>query len=56
MDIIEGVLGGDLTYYHVRYFRLDPALLFDRPETEPVVAMAAGGIQAAHSPAARRTP
>jgi G6PDH family F420-dependent oxidoreductase len=47
VDIIQGLLGGDLTNYRGQYFRLDHARLFDRPETKPVVAMAAGGIEAA---------
>ena len=46
-DIIQGLLAGDLTNYRGHYFRLDHARLFDRPETKPAVAIAAGGVEAA---------
>jgi G6PDH family F420-dependent oxidoreductase len=46
-DIIQGLLAGNLTNYRGHYFRLDHARLFDRPETKPAVAIAAGGVEAA---------
>lgn len=46
-DIIQGLLAGDLQNYRGKYFRLDHARLFDRPAAKPVVAMAAGGTEAA---------
>jgi G6PDH family F420-dependent oxidoreductase len=47
IDIIQGLLSGNLTTYCGNYFRLDHARLFDRPEPKPVVAVAAGGSDAA---------
>jgi G6PDH family F420-dependent oxidoreductase len=47
VDIIQGLLSGDLTNYQGTYFRLDHARLFDRPGSKPAVAIAAGGIEAA---------
>jgi G6PDH family F420-dependent oxidoreductase len=47
IDIIQGLLAGDLTYYRGRYFRLDHARLFDRPAAKPAVVIAAGGTEAA---------
>lgn len=47
VDIIRGLLRGDLTNYRGKYFRLDHARLFDMPDVEPAVAMAAGGAEAA---------
>ena len=38
---------GTLTNYRGQHLRLDHARLFDRPERKPVVAIAAGGIEAA---------
>jgi G6PDH family F420-dependent oxidoreductase len=46
-DIIQGLLAGSLTHYRGRHFTLDNARLFDRPDPKPVVAIAAGGPQAA---------
>jgi G6PDH family F420-dependent oxidoreductase len=46
-DIIQGLLAGNLTNYRGKYFRLDHARLFDRPERKPDVAIAAGGPEAA---------
>jgi G6PDH family F420-dependent oxidoreductase len=46
-DIIQGLLAGNLTNYRGRYFRLDHARLFDRPEPKPAVVIAAGGAEAA---------
>jgi G6PDH family F420-dependent oxidoreductase len=46
-DIIQGLLAGNLTNYRGKYFRLDHARLFDRPERKPAVAIAAGGPEAA---------
>lgn len=47
IDIIQGLLAGELTNYRGRYFQLDHARLFDRPESKPAVAIAAGGPEAA---------
>jgi G6PDH family F420-dependent oxidoreductase len=47
VDIIQGLLAGDLTNYRGTYFRLDHARLFDRPEAKPAVVIAAGGAEAA---------
>ena len=47
VDLIQGLLAGDLTNYQGRYFRLDHARLFDRPDAKPAVAIAAGGPEAA---------
>jgi G6PDH family F420-dependent oxidoreductase len=47
VDIIQGLLAGDLTNYRGQYFRLDHARLFDRPEAKPAVVIAAGGPEAA---------
>jgi G6PDH family F420-dependent oxidoreductase len=46
-DIIQGLLAGNLTNYRGKYFQLDHARLFDRPDPKPAVAIAAGGTQAA---------
>jgi G6PDH family F420-dependent oxidoreductase len=46
-EIIQGLLAGELTNYRGKYFRLDHARLFDRPEIRPPVVIAAGGIEAA---------
>jgi G6PDH family F420-dependent oxidoreductase len=45
--IIQGLLAGELTNYRGKYFRLDHARLFDRPEAKPPVVIAAGGEEAA---------
>lgn len=47
LDIIQGLLRGDLTNYRGTYFRLDHARLYDRPERKPAVILAAGGPAAA---------
>ena len=47
IDIIQGLLAGKLTNYRGAYFRLDHARLFDRPDSKPPVAIAAGGREAA---------
>ena len=47
VDIIQGLLTGELTNYRGKYFQLDHARLYDRPDTKPAVAIAAGGTQAA---------
>lgn len=47
VDIIQGLLAGELTNYRGRYFQLDHARLFDRPSRKPPVIMAAGGPEAA---------
>lgn len=47
VDIIQGLLAGTLSNYPGKHFQLDHARLFDRPDEKPVVAIAAGGPQAA---------
>ena len=47
IDIIQGLLSGDLSNFRGRYFRLDQARLFDRPARKPPVVVAAGGPEAA---------
>jgi G6PDH family F420-dependent oxidoreductase len=47
LDIIQGLLAGDLTTWRGRHFRLDHARLFDRPKRKPDVIVAAGGPLAA---------
>lgn len=47
LDIIQGLLAGELTAYRGEYFTLDHARLFDRPRRKPEVIMAAGGPHAA---------
>jgi G6PDH family F420-dependent oxidoreductase len=47
IDIIRGLLDGELTNYRGNHFRLDHARLFDRPERRPTLAIAAGGPEAA---------
>ena len=46
-DIIQGLLAGNLTNYRGKYFQVDHARLFDRPDVKPAVAIAAGGPEAA---------
>jgi G6PDH family F420-dependent oxidoreductase len=43
IDIIRGLLDGTVTNHRGRHFRLDHARLFDRPESRPDIAVAAGG-------------
>ena len=47
IEIIQGLLSGELTNYRGRHLRLDHAWLFDRPERKPPVIVAAGGLSAA---------
>jgi G6PDH family F420-dependent oxidoreductase len=47
IDIIQGLLAGELTNYRGQYFDLDHAQLYDRPDRKPPVAIAAGGPEAA---------
>ena len=47
LDIIQGLLRDDLQNYQGRHFQLDHARLYDRPERKPLVAVAAGGVEAA---------
>ncbi len=47
IDIIQGLLSGSLTNYRGRYYQLDHARLFDRPDSKVPVAVAAGGVHAA---------
>jgi len=46
-DIIKGLLDGSLTNYRGKYFILDNAKLFDRPDLVPPIIGAAGGPEAA---------
>lgn len=48
LDIIQGLLAGELMTSRGRYFQVDHARLFDRPMRKPPVIMAAGGPHAAH--------
>lgn len=47
LDIIQGLLSGKKSRFEGRYFRLDHARLFDRPERVPPIVVAAGGEHAA---------
>lgn len=47
IEIIQGLLQGELRNYRGQYFDLDNARLFDRPERKPPVVIAAGGPEAA---------
>jgi G6PDH family F420-dependent oxidoreductase len=47
LDIIQGLLAGELTSYRGKHFQLDHAKLFDRPARKPDVVLAAGGPSAA---------
>jgi G6PDH family F420-dependent oxidoreductase len=47
IEIIQGLLKGELRNYRGQYFDLDNARLFDRPERKPPVVIAAGGPEAA---------
>jgi G6PDH family F420-dependent oxidoreductase len=47
LDIIQGLLRGDMRNYRGKYFTLDHARLCDRPERKPPVVVAAGGPKAA---------
>lgn len=42
VDIIQGLLGGELSTYRGRHFRLDHAKIFDWPPKKPPVILAAG--------------
>lgn len=47
VDIIQGLLKGDLKNYRGKHLQLDNAQLYDRPDTKPPVVIAAGGPKAA---------
>jgi G6PDH family F420-dependent oxidoreductase len=47
VDIVKGLLSGELGPYQGRYFRLDQARLFDRPQRPVPIVIAAGGPAAA---------
>jgi G6PDH family F420-dependent oxidoreductase len=47
IDIIQGLLAGELTNYRGRHLTLDHAWLFDRPKKKVPVVVAAGGPHAA---------
>ncbi|WP_043363962.1 TIGR03557 family F420-dependent LLM class oxidoreductase [Belnapia sp. F-4-1] len=47
LEIINGLLTGELSNYRGRYLQLDHAQLFDRPERKPPVIFAVGGPEAA---------
>ena len=47
IEIIQGLLRGDLTNFQGEHLRLENAWLFDRPSRKPPVVVAAGGEKAA---------
>ncbi|SDB48853.1 TIGR03557 family F420-dependent LLM class oxidoreductase [Belnapia rosea] len=47
LEIIQGLLSGELSNFRGRYLKLDHARLFDRPQRKPPVILAAGGPEAA---------
>lgn len=47
VDIIQGLLRGDLGDYRGRHLQLENAMLYDRPQSKPRVVIAAGGPKAA---------
>jgi G6PDH family F420-dependent oxidoreductase len=47
IEIIQGLLTGELQDYRGKHLQLDNAKLYDRPETKPPVVIAAGGPKAA---------
>jgi G6PDH family F420-dependent oxidoreductase len=47
LDIIQGLLRGELTNFSGKYLQLENARLYDRPSTKPPVVIAAGGPKAA---------
>jgi len=47
IEIIRGLLSGNKSRFEGRYFRLDHARLFDRPDRPPPIVIAAGGEHAA---------
>src|SRR5439155_19958796 len=54
-DIIRGLLEGSIKNYRGKYFMLDDAKLYDRPDRAPAIIGAAGGPEAAASRGARPT-
>jgi len=47
IDIIQGLLQGEITNYRGNHLRLEHARLYDRPQRKPPVVIAAGGPEAA---------
>ena len=47
IDIIQGLLTGEISNYRGRHLQLDNARLYDRPKKKPPVVIAAGGPRAA---------
>ncbi|MCO6416228.1 TIGR03557 family F420-dependent LLM class oxidoreductase [Siccirubricoccus sp. KC 17139] len=47
LDILGGLLGGEMTHYEGKYYRLDHAKLYDRPAHPVPLVLAAGGPDAA---------
>jgi G6PDH family F420-dependent oxidoreductase len=47
IEIIQGLLTGELSNYRGKYLQLDNAKLYDRPARKPPVVIAAGGPKAA---------
>ncbi|EJW10286.1 glucose-6-phosphate dehydrogenase [Rhodovulum sp. PH10] len=47
LDIVQGLLSGEIENYRGKHLQLDHAWLFDRPKRKPSVVLAAGGPQAA---------
>ena len=48
IDIIQGLLSGELSNYRGRHLQLENARLYDRPKHKPDVVIAAAGKRAAH--------
>jgi G6PDH family F420-dependent oxidoreductase len=47
IEIIQGLLSGEMSNFAGRHYRLDHARIFDRPARKPKVIIAAGGPEAA---------
>jgi G6PDH family F420-dependent oxidoreductase len=47
VDIIQGLMKGELTNYRGKHLQIDNAKLYDRPDKKPPVVIAAGGPKAA---------
>jgi G6PDH family F420-dependent oxidoreductase len=47
VEIIQGLLKGELTNYRGKYLKLENARLYDRPDRKPPVIIAGGGPQSA---------
>ena len=47
IDIVQGLLAGEMTNYRGKHLQLENARLYDRPKTKPPVVLAAGGPRSA---------